>query len=78
MENVNDIVSELKADVNQLNNEAFVNVCSLFLKQLQFLDGMIVNDLMNHKTNKIIMSELYNLSKLNGNNIFYLIHFIIQ
>jgi len=75
MEIVNNIVSELKTDVNQLNNEAFVNVCSLFHKQLQLVDGIIVNDLMNHKTNKVIMSELYNLSKFNGNNIYFSIYF---
>jgi len=69
MEKVNNIVLELKTDVNQLNNEEFVNVCSLFHKQLQFVDDKIVNELMNHKTNKFIISELYNLSKFNGNNI---------
>lgn len=78
MEKVNNIILELKTDVNQLNNEAFVNVCSLFHKQLQFVDFKIVNELMNHKTNKVIMSELYKLSKLNGNNIYYSIHFILQ
>ncbi|XP_029344827.1 serine-protein kinase ATM [Acyrthosiphon pisum] len=71
MEKVNNIVLELKTDVNQLNNEAFVNVCSLFHKQLQFVDGQIVNELMNHETNKVIMSELYNLSKLNDSNTIY-------
>jgi len=70
MEKVNNIVLELKTDVNQLKNEAFVNVCSLFHKQLKFVDGKIVNELMNHETNKVIISELYNLSKLNGNNIY--------
>lgn len=78
MEKVNNIFLELKTDVNQLNNEEFVNVCSLFHKQLQFVDDKIVKELMNHKTNKVIMSELYNLSKFNGNNIYYFIHFIIQ
>ncbi|XP_060874698.1 serine-protein kinase ATM isoform X2 [Metopolophium dirhodum] len=71
MEKVNNIVLELKTNVNQLNNEAFVNVCSLFHKQLQFVDGKIVNELMNHETNKVIASELYNLSKLNDSNTMY-------
>jgi len=71
MEKVNNIVSELKTDVNQLNNQSFVNVCSLFHKQLQFVNGIIVNDLMNHSTNKVVMSELYNLTKFNGNNILH-------
>lgn len=67
MEKVNNIVSVLTNDVNQLNNEAFVSVCSLFYKKLKFVDGIIVNELMNHKTNKFLMSKLYNLSKINGN-----------
>jgi len=78
MEIVNNIVSELKTDVNQLNNEEFINVCLLFHKQFQLIDGIIVNDLMNLNTNKVIMSELYKLSKLNGNNIFFSIYLIIQ
>lgn len=78
MEIVNNIVSELKTDVNQLNNEAFINVCLLFHKQLHLTDGIIVKDVMNHDTNKVIMNELYKLSKFNGNNIFVSIHFIIQ
>ncbi|CAH1736405.1 unnamed protein product, partial [Aphis gossypii] len=66
MEKVNNIVSELNTHENQHNNEAFVNVCSLFHKRLQFVDDIIVNELMNHNTNKVIMAKLYNLSKYNG------------
>lgn len=66
MEKVNNIVSELNTHENQ-HNEAFVNVCSLFYKKLQFVDDIIVNKLMNHNTNNVIMAKLYNLSKYNGN-----------
>jgi len=73
MEKVNNIVSELNTYENQHNNEEFVNVCSLFHKKLQFVDDIIVNELMNHNTNKVIMAKLYNLSKYNGNiHIIYL------
>ncbi|XP_026809071.1 serine-protein kinase ATM isoform X1 [Rhopalosiphum maidis] len=68
MEKVNNIVTELNTDVNHHNNEAFVNVCTLFHKQLQFVDDIIINELMNHKTNKVIMTKLYNLSKYNDFN----------
>lgn len=71
MEKVKNIVLELKDDVNQLNNEEFVNVCSLFYKRLQFLDDSIVNVVLNHEANKITIIKLYNLSKLNGNYNIY-------
>jgi len=67
MEKVDNIVLELKKNVNQLNNEAFVNICSFFHKYLQFVDVIIINKLMNHKTNKVIINTLYNLSKFYGN-----------
>lgn len=73
MEKVKNVVSELKDDVNQLNNEEFVNVCSLFYKKLQFVDSQIVNVVLNHESNKITILKLYNLSKLNGNDNIYFI-----
>jgi hypothetical protein len=78
MEKVKNIVLELKDDVNQLNNEEFVNVCSLFYKRLQFLDDQLVNVVLNHEANKITILKLYNLSKLNGNyNIYSIILYIL-
>jgi len=78
MDIVNNIVTELNTDVNHHNNEAFVNVCTLFHKKLQFVDNIIINELMNHKTNKVIMTKLYNLSKYNGNkNILDIFHYTI-
>jgi len=70
MEKINNIVLKLKDDVNELNNNEFVNICVLFYKQIQFLDSKIVDIILNHEANKVIIYKLYNLSKLNGNLIF--------
>lgn len=79
MKKVKNIVSELKDDVNQSNNEEFVNVCSSFYKKLQFFDGQIVNIVLNHDSNKMSILKLYNLNKLNGNyNIYFIIIYIMD
>lgn len=71
MEKVNTVVLELEEETNQLNNEEFINICSLFYEKLQLVDDKIVNKILNHEANKVILQKLYNLSKLNGNYIFY-------
>lgn len=71
MEKVNSVVSKLKEETNQLNNEDFINVCTSFYKTLQLVDDKIVNKILNHEANKFILQKLYNLSKLNGNYSFY-------
>lgn len=68
MEKVKNIVSELKDDVH---NEKFVNVCSVFYKKLQIVDDEIVNKILNHETNQIIKYKLYNLSKYIGDYNIY-------
>lgn len=72
MKKIENIVSKLNADVNQQNNEEFVIACLMFYKQLQCADIEIVNTILNHEANKVIIYKIYNLSKLNGNkyNIF--------
>lgn len=73
MDKVKNIVSELKDNANQLNNEEFVNVCLIFYQELQLANDQIVNKLLNHEANKVITIKLYNLSKLNGNyNSYFL------
>jgi len=69
IEQVQNIVSELKDDVNQLNNNEFVNICSLFYKNLQVVSDKILNKMLSHEANKVIIYKLYKLSKLNGNYI---------
>lgn len=39
----------------------------MFYKQLQYADIKIVNTILNHEANKVIICKIYNLSKLNGN-----------
>lgn len=72
------IISELKDDVNQLNNNEFVNICLLFYKHLQVVNDKILNKMLNHDANKIIIYKLYKLSKLNGNYIIYKMYFITR
>lgn len=69
MEKVKIIVSELVQDVNQLNNGEFINVCSLFFKNLLFVNDNIVKKVLGHEGNKVICKELYILSKSNGKYI---------
>lgn len=60
------IISELD-NANQLNNEEFVTICSLFFQKLQYVDEKIANKILDHETNKIIINKLHYISKLNGN-----------
>lgn len=70
MDKVKTIVLELE----ELNNEEFVIVCSLFYKNLQFVDNKIINTILDHEGNKVIINKLYYLSKLNGNFYILIIH----
>lgn len=71
MEKVKIIVSKLKENINQLDNEELVTVYLSFYKNLQSGDDKIVKEILSHEGNKVISKELVTLSKLNGNyNIF--------
>lgn len=66
MEKIKNIVLKLNDDINQQNNEEFVTACLMFYKQLQCADIKIVNTILSHEANKVIIYKIYNLSKLNG------------
>lgn len=76
MEKVKTIVSKFKQNVNLLNNEEFVHVCSSFFENLLFVDDKVVKNILIHDGNKIILKELNTLSKSNGNFIFLVLIFI--
>lgn len=77
MEKIKNIVLKIKDDEGHLNNAEFVNVSSLFYKNLLLANSKIINELLGHEANKVIILKLYNLSKPNG-NIIYIIHIVIS
>lgn len=77
MEKVKIIISELIQNVNQLNNEKLVDVCSLYFKNFLFVDDDIVKEILIHEGNKVILKELNILSKSNGKYTFFNLLFLI-
>lgn len=71
MKKIETILLNFKSEINHLNNEEFVNACFMFYKHLQYADSNTVDIILNYEANKAIISKLYNLSKLNGNIIFF-------
>lgn len=70
MKKIETILLNFENKINHLNNEEFVNACLIFYKQLQYANCNIVDTILNYEANKVIISKLYNLSKLNGNIMF--------
>lgn len=77
MEKVKNILFKHKDNINKLNDKDFVDVCSLFYKNMQLVDDKIINKVLNHEANKCIAIKLYNFCKLNGNKCCLLNIFLV-